>query len=110
MKLLFDHNLSPKLVILLADLYPESSHVALLELDQADDVKVWEFALTHDFIIVTKDSDFNDYGAQRGFPPKLVWLRIGNCTTREAESLLRKSYDAISWLHQDQTLGMLTLL
>lgn len=110
MKLLFDHNLSPRLVTLLADIYRDSNHVALVNLDQAEDVEVWDFALIHDYIIVTKDSDFNDYGLQRGFPPKIVWLRVGNCTTREAETLLRKSYDAIFLLYQDSTLGMLTLI
>ena len=44
MKLLFDHNLSPRLVKRLADLYPDSTHVYLLGLDQVADKEVWEFA------------------------------------------------------------------
>ena len=37
MKLLFDQNLSPKLVHRLADLFPDSSHVQLVGLDRAGD-------------------------------------------------------------------------
>ena len=37
MKLLFDHNLSYKLVGRLADLFPESVHVRNIDLHEADD-------------------------------------------------------------------------
>lgn len=42
MKLLFDHNLSPRLVNRLADIYPASQHVFLIGLDQAEEQTVWE--------------------------------------------------------------------
>ena len=57
MKLLFDQNLSPRLVNALTDLYPDSDHVFNLNLDQASDNKVWNFALDRGFAIVTKDAD-----------------------------------------------------
>ncbi len=44
MKLLFDQNLSPRLVARLADCYPGSAHVSEVGLDRALDVEVWEFA------------------------------------------------------------------
>jgi len=80
MKLLFDHNLSPRLVQRLADLYPGASHVALGGLDRATDLAVWTYAQTNEYVIVTKDSDFNDVSVLRGFPPKVIWLRLGNCS------------------------------
>ena len=76
MKLLFDHHLSFRLKQRLADIYPGSSHVLDYELDHALDAVIWEFARTNGFIIVTKDSDFNDLSALRGFPPKIVWIRL----------------------------------
>ncbi|MFM7365330.1 MAG: DUF5615 family PIN-like protein [Cuspidothrix sp.] len=60
MKLLFDHNLSPRLVDKLAVIYPNSQHVFLLGLDQADDRILWEYAKQNEFIIVTRDADFNE--------------------------------------------------
>jgi predicted nuclease of predicted toxin-antitoxin system len=89
MKLLFDHHLSRKLVMRLADLYPDASHVAFHKLDAADDIDIWHFARQHGFTIVTKDSDFNDVSTLRGAPPKIIWLRIGNSTTAQVEQVLR---------------------
>jgi predicted nuclease of predicted toxin-antitoxin system len=96
MNLLFDHHLSPRLVKSLADLYPDSSHVYLIGLDKADDPAIWEYARANDFVIVSKDSDFNDLSVLRGFPPKVVWLKLGNCTTREAEDAIRRYSDTIA--------------
>lgn len=51
MKLLFDHNLSPALVTRLQDLYPESQHVYYLELEQATDNKIWDYAQQEQFLM-----------------------------------------------------------
>ena len=44
MKLLFDHNISHKLVGRLVDLFPDSDHVRNIALHEADDRRVWEYA------------------------------------------------------------------
>lgn len=90
MKLLFDHHLSRKLVGRLVDQFPDSSHVAYHGLDSADDREIWSFARSNQFTIVTKDSDFNDMSTLQGAPPKIIWLRIGNCTTATIEQVMRK--------------------
>ena len=89
MKLLFDHNLSPRLVWLFADLYPNSQQVFLLEMDQKDDRVIWDYALQNDYTIVTRDSDYSDLSLVRGFPPKVIWIRCGNCSTSTIEGILR---------------------
>jgi len=109
MKLLFDHNLSPRLVNLLADLYPNSQHVFMLGMDQADDQAIWDYATQNDFTIVTRDSDFNDLSLIRGFPPKVIWIRRGNCSTQEIEGILRSVTDMIQQLAQDSSIGVLIL-
>jgi len=109
MKLLFDHNLSPRLVRRLADLYPNASHVALVGLERATDVAVWLYAQTNDYLIVTKDSDFNDVSVLRGFPPKVLWLHLGNCTTGDIEAVLRRSYATIVDFVNDPTMGVLEI-
>jgi len=109
MKLLFDQNLSPKLVARLADLYPGSSHVQTLGLDQADDNAVWVHARDQDFVIVTKDADFNNMGVVRGFPPKVIWLLIGNRTTAQVENLLRVNHASIEAFYADPGLGTISV-
>jgi predicted nuclease of predicted toxin-antitoxin system len=109
MKLLFDHNLSPRLVQRLADLYPNSQHVFLLSMEQANDQQVWDYATQNDFTIVTRDSDYNDLSLIRGFPPKVIWIRRGNCSTQEIEQILRSETDTIQQLAKDSSIGVLTL-
>ena len=109
MKLLFDHNLSPRLVQRLADFYPNSQHVFLLGMDQATDQQVWDYATQNDFTIVTRDSDYTDLSLIRGFPPKVIWIRRGNCSTQEIEQILRSATNSIQQLAEDLSLGVLTL-
>lgn len=110
MKLLFDHNISPRVVARLADLFPDASHVALVGLERATDSVVWAYAEANGYWIVTKDSDFSDLSIVRGFPPRVVWLRIGNCTTREIESLLRYHHQTMIAFEADEHVGTLILL
>jgi predicted nuclease of predicted toxin-antitoxin system len=79
-KLVLDQNLSPRLVQLLADIFPDSTHVSLVGLARAFDEDVWAFARALGCVIVTTDADFGDLGVLRGFPPKVVLLPIGNST------------------------------
>ena len=74
MKLLFDQNLSPKLPMRLADLFPGSQHVLELGLDAADDDDVWEEARQMGFTVVSKDEDYSHLSVLRGSPPKVIWL------------------------------------
>jgi predicted nuclease of predicted toxin-antitoxin system len=110
MKLFFDHNLSPRLVQRLADLYPDANHVALVGLERASDNVVWTYAQTNDYIIVTKDSDYSDMSVLRGSPPKVIWLQLGNCTTDDLEVALRGNYTAIRDFFEDPTVGVLVII
>ena len=107
--LLFDQNLSPRLVERLADIYPDSVHVSALGLGDAMDMEIWQYARDHDYMIVTKDADFSELGVIKGFPPKVIWIRRGNCSTKDIEMILRESYSAISNLSEDGEIGILTL-
>ncbi len=109
MKLLFDHNLSPRLVDRIADLFPESAHVYRLDMAEAEDIEVWRYAQEQGFTIVTRDNDYNDLMQLKGFPPKIVWIRRGNCSTNEIEAILRRHLLDIQALAADPQAGMLTL-
>ena len=109
MKLLFDQNLSPRLVTLLADLFPGSEHVQSVGLGRSPDDPLWEFARDNAFVIVTKDVDFSDRSAIAGHPPKIIWIRLGNCSTSEIESALRTNHAQIEAFDADENLGVLAL-
>lgn len=109
MRLLFDNNLSPRLSAAVADLYPDSVHVRALALQRAPDDDVWEYAREHGYVIVSKDSDFHQRSLVEGFPPKIVWIQRGNCTTAAIIELLRRSGRAIRDFEQDEVASFLIL-
>ena len=88
MKLLLDENLSRRLVAPLAAAYPQSSHVALVGLEQASDLQVWEFARSNGYAILTKDDHFSALSTLRGQPPKIIKLTMGNCDNERVLSAL----------------------
>ena len=107
--LLFDENLSPRLIDRLADIYPNSVHVSSIGLGSALDREVWEYARQNDFMIVTKDADFSEMSLLLHFPPKIIWIRRGNCSTNDIESILRNNYGEVEALSQNDQIGILTL-
>jgi predicted nuclease of predicted toxin-antitoxin system len=108
-KLLFDQNLSWKLVRLLADVYEGCTHVRNLGMATAADTEIWRYAAEHGFTVVTKDADFLQRSLTLGFPPKVVWLRIGNCSVDASADLLREKYIRIRHFHDSDDAAVLTL-
>ncbi|MGC1310533.1 MAG: DUF5615 family PIN-like protein [Phormidesmis sp.] len=109
MKLLFDQNLSPRLVRRLSNLYPDSEHVDSIGVGEESDRVVWQYAKQHNYLIVTKDSDFSELILLLGFPPKVIWIRRGNCSTDAVEEVLRDNEPAILELAAKENVGILTL-
>ena len=101
MKLLFDHNLSFKLCRQLADLFPGSEQTRRLDLAQANDHTIWQYAGANQFVLVSLDADFAEMAALLGPPPKLIWLRCGNQPTPSIERLLRSHADVIEAFELD---------
>lgn len=109
MKLLFDQNLSHKLVHRVADKFPDSVHVRDVGLKAAGDPLVWEYAKNNNLMIVSKDSDFHQRSFLYGFPPKVIWLRLGNCSTGDVERVLRGNFDVIKDFNEDKYASFLSL-
>lgn len=95
-KLLLDENLSDRIINRIIDLYPNSTHVKTILLNNTDDSIIWEYAKLHDFIIVSKDSDFHQRSLLYGHPPKFIYLRIGNSSTSIIVQILRDNCEIIT--------------
>ena len=89
MRLLVDQNLSPRLCDRPRDIWTEIVDVRAVGLAAADDSTVWAFAKQQGFTIVSKDGDLSGRSVLYGAPPKVIWLAVGNCSTREIERHLR---------------------
>jgi predicted nuclease of predicted toxin-antitoxin system len=101
LKLLFDANLSPRLVGRLAELFPGSIHVLDTGLERfTPGEAVWAYARANGSVIVTADSDFLDLAEERGAPPKVVRLENCNYKTSQVESLVRRNAVRIAELER----------
>jgi predicted nuclease of predicted toxin-antitoxin system len=109
MKLLLDQNISPKLVDSLSNLYSGSIHVQEADMDKSTDEEIWIYAKLNDFIIISKDADFAERSLLLGFPPFVVWIRKGNCTTSEIKNTLVDNYELISSFISASITGLLNL-
>jgi predicted nuclease of predicted toxin-antitoxin system len=108
-KLLFDENVAERVVLQILDLYPESVHVKSLGLQGADDSVIWEYAKENGFTILSKDSDFYQRSLLFGEPPKVIFLRVGNCPTNRIAELLRSEVVLISVFFEDPSASILVL-
>jgi predicted nuclease of predicted toxin-antitoxin system len=97
------------LVVSLADFAPGSRHVVELGLDGAEDEAIWRVARDEGYILISKDDDFRQLCLLRGAPPKVIWLKIGNCSTDEIEALVRESAFVISTFVADPVGSLLIL-
>lgn len=106
MKLLFDQNLSHRLCEELPADFQTLRHVRDLGLARATDVEIWNYARENEFTIVTKDSDFWERAVLDGPPPKVIWIRLGNCTTDDIRVLLSEHAGTIQAFtnHEDESL------
>jgi len=95
MKLLFDQNISFRVIKGIKNLYPEAKQVRELQLENFTDHDVWQYAKNYNFAIVTFDSDFYDLNLVHGSPPKIIWLRVGNTSTDSLINLFNKNHDLI---------------
>ena len=77
-------------------------HVRDVGFQRADDATIWAFAREHGYTIVSKDADFHQRSFVYGQPPKVVWLRVGNCTTEQVAGTLRRHVDNLRAFAQDE--------
>jgi len=83
MKLLFDENISYRIVKKLESDFPNSKHISDLLKQRVKDSEIFLLAFKEEFCIVSFDEDFFELQILKGFPPKLVWLRFGNSSTEQ---------------------------
>jgi predicted nuclease of predicted toxin-antitoxin system len=108
-RLLFDENLSPVLAAALADCYDGSRHVRDVGLKSSSDAEVWEYAARNQLAIVTKDADFRQRSFLLGYPPKVICIGLGNCSTAMVELLLRRRFSEVTEFLADEVKAFLLL-
>ena len=96
MRLLFDENISFRIIRMLPGSFADCRHVSSIGLDDCNDEIIWQYARQNNFTIVTFDTDFFKKSVIKGAPPKVVWLRTGNLTNSEIVELLILNFSKIA--------------
>lgn len=91
---LFDQNISFRVVNQLSDCFPECKHVSDVGLMGSKDSDIWTFARKNSYV-VTFDSDFYEISLMNGIPPKIIWLKTGNLMSKEIIALLKMNTEII---------------
>ena len=96
LRLIADENISWRLkkVLLDWDVLPSNE---IKPGTRLTDLMIWQFAKSNDYSILTFDEDFSELQNLNGFPPKIIWLRIGNAPTHEIAALLTNFYIMMNW-------------
>ena len=111
MNLLFDQNISFRILRNLRDLFPEANQVRNFGLENSPDIDIWNYAKEKDLCIVSFDSDFNDLSNLYGHPPKVLWVRTLDQSTSNVEHLLREKFEKISsFLESSSDFGCLEII
>jgi predicted nuclease of predicted toxin-antitoxin system len=109
LSLLLDENLSPRLTVRLASLFPGLIHVRDVGLKQADDRGVWDWAKQNRCTVVTADGDFVTMASRVGQPPKVVHIERCDFPLQVIEELFRQNAIRISEFERDPSSGLLVL-
>lgn len=109
-KLLFDANLSYRLVKKLINNYPDCIHVSKTGLSiPALDIEIWDWARNNNYIIVTNDEDFENLSQLYGFPPKVILIKTGNQSSDYIAEFLQDRIDIITDFINNKDLGILEI-
>jgi len=109
LSLLFDQNISFRILNFLGDDFPSAQHVKTCDLTNASDRTIFDYAKNEGLAIITFDSDYSDMALVNGFPPKIIWLRIGNQSTSAVASILRQNKVAIHQFLLSKDVGILEI-
>ncbi len=109
MKLLFDENVSYRVVKKIAYLFPDCENVGRVKLLHTDDLVIWEYAKKNDFAIVTFDEDFEELSLLRGYPPKVILLRTGNISKDDLVRLFIDKQEVILSFLENEEFGCLEI-
>jgi predicted nuclease of predicted toxin-antitoxin system len=104
MKIVIDQNISFRIVPHINHLFTEVGHVRTLGWTDAPDIIIFRNAKQQGFdAILTLDEDFDNIILENIPPPKILWLRIRNCSTLHLAEIIENKIEIINnFLNDDE--------
>ena len=110
MNLLFDNNISYRIIKKLSDIYINCLHVSKTSLVKpAKDIEIWNYAKQNNFCVVTFDEDFEQLEMLYSFPPKIILLKFGNASTQFIADYFLSNYTLVQDFIASEKQGLLEL-
>ena len=78
-------------------------------MDRSKDTEVWNYAAEHGYTIVSKDADFHQRSLLLGAPPRVIWIRQGNCSVTDTANLLKERFIIVEQFHMREEKTFLAL-
>jgi predicted nuclease of predicted toxin-antitoxin system len=107
--LLLDENISHRIIKYLESAFPGTKHIVDVLNYGSSDESIWVTALENMLTIVSFDADYEDILTLRGFPPKLIWFRFGNCSNKTIVNTLLFYQQTIIEFINNKSIGILEI-
>jgi predicted nuclease of predicted toxin-antitoxin system len=103
MKVLIDQNISHRIIPKLQGYFEQLTHIREVGLMDSDDYQIFLYARQTQFdAILTLEEDFQHHILIHKAPPKVIWLRVGNCGTNYlAEVIVKNIADIEQFIHDE---------
>lgn len=95
MKFIVDAQLPPALARYLSSKGIDAIHVLDVDMMESPDSKIWDLALQDSLVIITKDEDFQMRASLNEVKPKIIWVRVGNCSKKSLINFFEKKWGEI---------------
>lgn len=104
MKIVIDQNISFRIIPHIKHLFAEVEHVRTLGWTNAPDIIIFRNAKQQEFdAILTLDEDFDNIIFENNPPPKILWLRVRNCSTLHLAEIIEDKIEIINnFLNDDE--------
>jgi predicted nuclease of predicted toxin-antitoxin system len=110
MKIIIDQNISFRIIPHINHLFTEVAHVRMLSWTDAPDILIFRNAKQNGFdAILTLDEDFDNIILENSPPPKILWLRVRNCSTSHLAQIIKNKIDIINDFLIDKELDCLEI-
>ena len=95
MKFIVDAQLPPALARFLSAKGENVIHVLDRQMMESSDTEIWALALQENWIIITKDEDFQVRASVSTVFPSIIWIRIGNCSKKVLLDFFEQNWQSI---------------
>lgn len=95
LKFIVDAQLPPALARYLSSQGVDAIHVLDVQMMESSDSMIWDLALRDSLVIITKDEDFQIRASVSRISPRIIWVRIGNCSKKSLINFFEQKWDQI---------------